>query len=168
MYMKDLAIVAFVLLTELAVGRRIYLLIQEAVFYLAGILGRWLLRSASVCRHLLVAGGREGPLPGGPAGQFILPTAPRVAVVQREYWVPSYSPSAPPHSPYFLEQRYKDIPALQEVEPLTIGASLRSLHLNLWDEKVGRRIGFCELSRVRQQAYVLPGGSASEAFPDLP
>jgi omega-6 fatty acid desaturase (delta-12 desaturase) len=45
---------------------------------------------------------------------------------------------------YRLEEAYKAIPALREVEPVTLWSSRKSLRLNLWDEQAGRLIGFHE------------------------
>jgi omega-6 fatty acid desaturase (delta-12 desaturase) len=43
---------------------------------------------------------------------------------------------------YNLQQCLDDVPVLKEVEPVTIRRSLRSLRLNLWDEKHGTLVSF--------------------------
>jgi omega-6 fatty acid desaturase (delta-12 desaturase) len=43
---------------------------------------------------------------------------------------------------YNLQQCYDDIPALQAVRPVTLGESLKSLRMRLWDEKRQQTVGF--------------------------
>ncbi len=43
---------------------------------------------------------------------------------------------------YRLQECQNEIPLLQEVEPLTLRKSFKSLGLNLWDEQHGKMIGF--------------------------
>jgi len=46
---------------------------------------------------------------------------------------------------YFLEKCQREIVALQNVKPITLRTSLRSLKFRLWDEDRNRLIGFSEL-----------------------
>lgn len=48
---------------------------------------------------------------------------------------------------YNLQAAYDAIPALQEVRPLTLRTSLRSLKLALWDEAGQQLVGFSALHR---------------------
>jgi omega-6 fatty acid desaturase (delta-12 desaturase) len=43
---------------------------------------------------------------------------------------------------YNLQQCHNEIPALQAVEPLTLGRSFKSLWLNLWDENAQQLVSF--------------------------
>jgi len=47
---------------------------------------------------------------------------------------------------YSLQQCYDEVPALQAVEPLTILSSLKSLRMNLWDEKQHKLVSFRSLA----------------------
>ncbi len=50
---------------------------------------------------------------------------------------------------YHLQRCYDENPALQRVTRLTLGESLRTLGLTLWDEDERRLVGFRELCRIR-------------------
>jgi omega-6 fatty acid desaturase (delta-12 desaturase) len=55
---------------------------------------------------------------------------------------------------YNLQQCYDDIPALQAVEPLTPRKSLKSLWMNLWDEKQQKLVSFRSLRvKTRQGKF---------------
>jgi omega-6 fatty acid desaturase (delta-12 desaturase) len=43
---------------------------------------------------------------------------------------------------YKLEQCHNEVPIFQEVEPLTLLKSLKSLSLRLWDEDARRMVGY--------------------------
>jgi omega-6 fatty acid desaturase (delta-12 desaturase) len=46
---------------------------------------------------------------------------------------------------YRLQQCYDRVPAMQKVQPLTIAKSLKSLRMNLWDEKQQELVSFSSL-----------------------
>jgi omega-6 fatty acid desaturase (delta-12 desaturase) len=46
---------------------------------------------------------------------------------------------------YNLQQCYDEMPVFQAVEPLTLRKSLKSLTMNLWDEKAGQLVSFRSL-----------------------
>lgn len=48
---------------------------------------------------------------------------------------------------YSLAKCHRDIPTLQEIDPIGLRASLKSLKFRLWDEEAGSMIGFGELRR---------------------
>jgi acyl-lipid omega-6 desaturase (Delta-12 desaturase) len=52
---------------------------------------------------------------------------------------------------YNLERCHRADPLFQQVEPVTLFASLRSLRFRLWDEERGKLIGFRHLRHLRQQ-----------------
>jgi omega-6 fatty acid desaturase (delta-12 desaturase) len=49
---------------------------------------------------------------------------------------------------YYLESCYRDNPIFQEVVPITLLSSLKSLRLRLWDEEGQRLVGFGFLKTV--------------------
>lgn len=58
---------------------------------------------------------------------------------------------------YNLERCHKADPMFQEVKPITLFSSLRSLPLRLWDEKLGRLVGYRHMRKVRkEQAAAVP------------
>jgi omega-6 fatty acid desaturase (delta-12 desaturase) len=52
---------------------------------------------------------------------------------------------------YNLERCHKAHPLFQQVKPVTLFGSLKSLKFRLWDEERGQLIGFRHLRRLRQQ-----------------
>lgn len=52
---------------------------------------------------------------------------------------------------YNLERCHQADPLFQEVKPLTLFSSLKSLGVHLWDEQRGKLIGFRQLRKVRTQ-----------------
>jgi len=50
---------------------------------------------------------------------------------------------------YYLQKCYDKVPFLQQVKPLTLKRSLKSLRLNLWDEKQKKLIGFGDLKKTK-------------------
>ncbi|MCX6848198.1 MAG: fatty acid desaturase, partial [Verrucomicrobia bacterium] len=52
---------------------------------------------------------------------------------------------------YNLERCHKADPMFQEVRPITLFSSLRSLSLRLWDEQLGRLVGYRHMRQVRKE-----------------
>lgn len=52
---------------------------------------------------------------------------------------------------YNLERCHKADPMFQDVKPITLFSSLRSLSLRLWDEQLGRLVGYRHMRKVRKQ-----------------
>ncbi len=55
---------------------------------------------------------------------------------------------------YNLQRCYDEVPALQKVPPLTIGKSLKSLRLKLWNEQKQKLVGFDSLKMLIRQKTV--------------
>jgi omega-6 fatty acid desaturase (delta-12 desaturase) len=51
---------------------------------------------------------------------------------------------------YNLQRCYDEVPAMQAVEPLTVGESLKALRFSLYDEQRGKLVGFRSLSALPQ------------------
>jgi len=52
---------------------------------------------------------------------------------------------------YNLERCHKQIPLFQQVEPLTLWSSLKSLSLRLWDERRRKLVGYRRLRTIRRE-----------------
>ena len=52
---------------------------------------------------------------------------------------------------YHLEQCHEAEPLFQQVQPITLASSLRSLALRLWDEKSKKLIGYARLRQLRKE-----------------
>lgn len=57
---------------------------------------------------------------------------------------------------YNLERCHKADPMFQEVRPITLFSSLKSLPLRLWDEKLGRLVGYRHMRKVRREQTATP------------
>jgi omega-6 fatty acid desaturase (delta-12 desaturase) len=49
-----------------------------------------------------------------------------------------------------LESCHNAHPLFQQVEPLTLVSSLRSLRLRLWDEDAQKLVGYAELKNIQK------------------
>jgi omega-6 fatty acid desaturase (delta-12 desaturase) len=143
----NLAILAIIGLTSLTIGFRAYALVQLPVMIIAGAIGVWLFyvqhqfEGVHWARHEVwdpIRAALEGSsyykLPrllqwftGNIGLHHIHHVRPRI---------PNYS----------LQQCYDEVPAFQAVEPLTILSSLKSLRMNLWDEKQHKLVSFRSLA----------------------
>jgi omega-6 fatty acid desaturase (delta-12 desaturase) len=143
----DLAILAIVIVASLTIGLRTYLLIQLPILLIAGVFGLWLFyvqhqyEGVYWARHEVwdpikaaLQGSSYYRLPkvfqwfsGNIGLHHIHHLRPRI---------PNYS----------LQRCHDAIPAMQEVQPLGFLESLKSLRMNLYDEKQKRLVSFRSLS----------------------
>ncbi|MBA7471106.1 Fatty acid desaturase [subsurface metagenome] len=142
-------ILAVVITASLTIGFREYLIIQLPVILIAAAIGIWLFYvqhqfdGVYWARHD-VWDPLKAALEG--ASYYKLPK-----VLQwfsgniGLHHIHHIRPTIPN---YNLQQCYDDIPALQEVEPLTIRRSFKSLWMNLWDEKQHKMVSFQSLKKI--------------------
>jgi omega-6 fatty acid desaturase (delta-12 desaturase) len=143
----DLALLAIVVVASLTIGLRTYLLIQLPILLIAGVFGLWLFyvqhqyEGVYWARHEVwdpikaaLQGSSYYKLPkvlqwfsGNIGLHHIHHLRPRI---------PNYS----------LQRCYDAIPAMQEVQPLGFLESLKSLRMNLYDEKQQRLVSFRSLT----------------------
>ena len=60
---------------------------------------------------------------------------------------------------YNLERCYKEIPIFQQVKPVTLWSSMKSLSFRLWDEQRRKLVGYGRLRTIRPEMS-LPGTGA--------
>jgi omega-6 fatty acid desaturase (delta-12 desaturase) len=148
----DLVILAVIGVSAMTIGLRAYLLIQISIMAFASSMGVWLFyvqhqfEGVYWARHQdwdVVRVALQG------ASYYKLPK-----VLQ---WLTGniglhhahhFRPVVPN---YNLQWFHETVPFLQTVEPLTIRRSLKSLRLNLWDEKGQKLVSFREIKRYGQQ-----------------
>lgn len=63
---------------------------------------------------------------------------------------------------YNLERCHKADPLFQNVRPITLFSSLRSLPLRLWDEQFGRLVGYRHMRKVRREKAAASSGNADK------
>jgi omega-6 fatty acid desaturase (delta-12 desaturase) len=63
---------------------------------------------------------------------------------------------------YNLERCHKADPLFQEVKPITLFSSLKSLTYRLWDEQRGKLVSFRHLRKLRQERTAAPAEQPPE------
>ncbi|MGC9469264.1 MAG: fatty acid desaturase [Anaerolineae bacterium] len=146
--LTNVAILAIIALATITIGLRTYLIIQLPVIIMAATAGVWLFymqhqfEGVYWARHetwdpikAALSGSSYYKLP--PLLQWISGNIGLHHVHHLRATIPNYN----------LQAAYDAIPALQEVRPLTLRTSLRSLKLALWDEAGQQLVGFSALHR---------------------
>ena len=146
---KFIALLAIVVLVSLIIGYREYLSIQLPIILISGSMGIWLFyvqhqfEGVYWARHDVWDPTRAA-LEG--ASYYKLPKLLQWLTGNIGFHhVHHIRPTIPN---YNLQQCFTDISALQEVEPLTIRGSLKSLWMNLWDEKQQKLVSFQSLKTI--------------------
>jgi omega-6 fatty acid desaturase (delta-12 desaturase) len=145
-YVTDIIILAIVVIMSLTIGLKTYLLIQLPIIIIAATLGLWLFYVQHQFETVYwshnenwnplkaaLEGSSYYKLPG--VLQWFTGNIGLHHVHHARARIPNYN----------LQQCYDETPALQAVEPLTIGKSLKSLWFNLWDEEQRKMVGFKSL-----------------------
>lgn len=132
----NLAILAILIVASLTVGLGTYLLIQLPIVLISGALGIWLFYVQHQYQGVFWARQEAwDPTKAALEGSSYY-KLPRVARWFTGNIGLHHIHHLRPRIPnYRLQPCYDQVPAMQAVEPLTFGQSLKSLHLNLWDEK---------------------------------
>jgi omega-6 fatty acid desaturase (delta-12 desaturase) len=142
-YLADLGILAIVLAMGLGFGFRTYLMIQLPIIFVGGMLGLWLFYvqhnfdGVYWARH-----GEWDRMKAALEGSsfYRLPRILQWFTGNIGYHhVHHVRPMIPNYS---LEKVCASQPVLRKVRPLTLGNSLRSLGLRLWDEQNKKLVGF--------------------------
>ena len=142
----NLAILAIVVLASLTIGFWTYLLIQLPVILVAGALGIWLFYVQHQYEGVYWARDEawnftKAALEG--SSYYRLPKVLQWFTGNIGlHHIHHLRPRIPN---YRLQECYDQVPAMQAVQPLTIGKSLKSLRLNLWDEEQQALVSFRSL-----------------------
>lgn len=142
----NLAIVAIIMTASVTIGLRTYLLVQLPPMIAAGTMGIWLFYvqhqydGVRWFRHdnwdpitVALEGSSYYKLP-----KFLQWVTGNIGF----HHVHHVHPLIPN---YNLPRCCAEVPALQQVKPLTLGKSLRSLRMNLWDEQQQKLVRFRSL-----------------------
>ena len=164
----NLGIAAVVTVVWLAVGIERFLLVQVPVTLISGSIGVYLFYVQHQYEDTYwrykeawdyYAAGLEG------ASLFVLPKVLQWFTGNIGlHHIHHVSPKIPN---YNLQRCYDENPALHGVTRLTIGASIRTLWLTLWDEGERRLVRFRDLRAIRRRlAAERDGGPIEPAKPD--
>jgi omega-6 fatty acid desaturase (delta-12 desaturase) len=142
-HLTNLGILVVVLLAGFTFGFRTYVLIQLPILFIGGMLGLWLF----YIQHNFMGmywSRREGwdRIKAAMKGSsfYKLPNVLKWFTGNIGYHHIHHIRPLIPN--YRLEECYDAVPDLKEIEPLTIGKSLRSLRLHLWDESNNKLVSF--------------------------
>jgi omega-6 fatty acid desaturase (delta-12 desaturase) len=147
----DLALLAILLVATLTIGLRTYLLVQLPVILVAAVAGVWMFyvqhqyQGVYWARHKewdLIKAAIEG------SSYYKLPAVLQWFTGNIGLHHVHHARSRIPN--YRLQQCYDDMPALQQVEPLTFRKSLACMGLHLYDEKRQRMVSFRSLKELPQ------------------
>jgi omega-6 fatty acid desaturase (delta-12 desaturase) len=142
----NLAILAIIVLASLTIGFWTYVAIQLPIILIGGALGIWLFYVQHQYEGVYWA--RQGtwdPFKAAMEGSSYY-KLPRILQWFTGNIGLHHIHHLRPRIPnYNLQPCYDAIPAMRDVEPLTIRQSLKSLGLNLWDEDQGALVSFRSL-----------------------
>ncbi|MFC2015577.1 fatty acid desaturase [Chloroflexota bacterium] len=139
----DLAILAIVVVASLTMGFWTYVAIQLPIILIAGALGIWLFYVQHQFEGVYWA--RDGAWDYAEAALKGSSFYKLPKVLQwftgniGLHHIHHLRPRIPNYS---LQACYDGVPAMQDVQPLTLWKSLGCLRLRLWDEKEGKLVGF--------------------------
>ena len=147
-YWTDLALLAIAVVASLTIGLKAYILIQLPIMVVASTLGVWLFYVQHQFEGVYWARHEKWDFVSAALKGSSFYRLPRVL-----QWftgnigfhhIHHLSPRIPN---YYLDKCYRDNPMFQEVEPITLRSSLKSLGLRLWDEEQHKLVGFGYLSQ---------------------
>jgi len=144
--LTDLAILAIISLASLTIGLRTYLLIQLPVMLIAGAAGVWLFYVQHQFEGVYWARRNAwDPIRAALEGSSYYQLPKVLQWFTGNIGLHHIHHIQPRIANYNLQPCYDEMPIFQAVEPLTILKSLKSLTLNLWDEKAGQLVSFRSL-----------------------
>jgi len=143
----NLAILAIIGLTSLTIGFRAYALVQLPVMIIAGAIGVWLFYVQHQFEGVYWARHEVwDPMTAALEGSSYYKLPRLVQWFTGNIGLHHIHHVRPRIPNYNLQQCYAEVPAFQAVEPLTILSSLKSLRMNLWDEKQQKLVSFRSLA----------------------
>lgn len=148
----DLMIAAIVVACTLTIGIKTYLLIQLPIIYFGGIAGIWLFYvqhqfDPSYWARSEDWGSMEAALEG--SSYYKLPKM--LQWITGNIGLHHVHHLRPRIPNYNLQHCLDAIPELRLVDPLTFKRSMRSVHLNIWDEKTNQLLSFRAMTALLKQ-----------------
>jgi omega-6 fatty acid desaturase (delta-12 desaturase) len=145
-YITNLALLAIILVAALTIGLKTYVLIQLPIMIIGGAAGVWLFYVQHQYEGVYWARHEDwDPMRAAMEGSsyYKLPKVLQWFTGNIGLHHIHHARARIPN--YNLQRCYDEVPAMQAVEPLTIGESLKSLRMNLWDEKNQKLVSFASL-----------------------
>ncbi len=145
----NLAIAAIIGVASVTIGVQAYLAIQLPIMLIAGTIGLWLFYVQHQFERVYWARHEAwDPMRAALEGSSYYKLPKVLQWFTGNIGLHHVHHVHPRIPNYHLQQCHDDIPALQAVAPLTLRRSLRSLWMNLWDEKQQKMVGFRSLKAL--------------------
>jgi omega-6 fatty acid desaturase (delta-12 desaturase) len=142
----NLAILVILLAAYLTIGLRLYFLIQIPVMTLAGTMGVWLFYVQHQYENVYWSHHEKwDPFKAGLQGSSYYRLPSVLQWLTGNIGLHHIHHIRPRIPNYNLQRCYSNTPVFQEIEPITLGTSLKSLWLKLWDEKRQKLVSFRSL-----------------------
>ena len=144
----NLAIIAIILAASQTIGIGTYLLIQLPIVLIAGSLGVWLFYVQHQFEGVYWSRHEDwDPVKAALKGSSYYQLPKVLQWFSGNIGLHHIHHVLPRIPNYKLQQSYDESPAMQAVRPLTLRRSLKSLFLNLWDEKQQQLVSFRSLKK---------------------
>jgi len=141
--LTNLAILAIIGVASMTIGLRTYLLIQLPIITLAGACGMWLFYVQHQFEPVYWARHEDwNPMSAALGGSSYYRLPKVLQWFTGNIGLHHIHHLRPRIPNYNLQRCYDEVPALQQVEPLTLRRSLKSLRLHLWDETDQKLVSF--------------------------
>ena len=150
--LTNVAILLVVALASLTIGLRTYLLIQIPIITVAGSIGMWLFYVQHQFEPVYWAHQPQwNPMSAALAGSSYYKLPKVLQWFSGNIGLHHIHHLRPRIPNYNLQQCYNEVHILQAVETLTLGRSLRSMFLHLWDESQQKLVSFRSARRYARQ-----------------
>lgn len=135
-FITDIAIACIITLAYFTIGLKAYFLIQLPVMTLAGVFGVWLFYVQHQYQEVYWEHHQKwDPIRAALEGSSYYKLPKILQWFSGNIGLHHIHHLRPRIPNYHLQQSYDEVPALQAIEPLTLGRSFKSLFLHLWDEE---------------------------------
>jgi omega-6 fatty acid desaturase (delta-12 desaturase) len=142
----NLAILVVILAASLTIGLKTYLLIQLPAVLIGGAVGVWLFYVQHQFEGVYWSRHENwDPVKAALKGSSYYKLPKVLQWFSGNIGLHHVHHLLPRIPNYKLQQSYDASPLTQKVKPLTLGASLKSFRLNLWDEKQQKLVSFKSL-----------------------
>lgn len=146
-WITNAAIIAILLVAHFTISLRTYLLIQIPVMLIAGSAGIWLFYVQHQYEGVYWARHEEwDPVKSALKGSSYYKLPKVLQWFTGNIGLHHIHHLRPRVPNYNLQQCYDELPAMQDVVPITLRTSFRSIWLKLWDEENGTMIDFRTLN----------------------
>ncbi len=148
----DAALAAIIAVAYYTIGLKTYLEIQLPVMTLAGVFGVWLFYVQHQYQEVYWEHHQKwDPIRAALEGSSYYKLPKLLQWFSGNIGLHHIHHLRPRIPNYHLQQTYDEVPALQAIEPLTLGRSFKSLFLHLWDENDKKMVS-CRAVRHRVRA----------------